>query len=238
MNSGYNPRPDSPFSNSTHTWAVSEAPADVRMNFIRKTYVLFMAGILMAVTAGAICLSVPAVYAAARGVLGQPILAIALIIGGSIGAQALARKEGVNYAALFGFTALIGWLFAPIIAYYSTAVVGQAAFLTIVIFGALTAYVFVTKKDFSFMGGLLFIGMVGIVLAGIGNVLWFKSSGFSYWLAWGTLFFSSGYVLYQTSNIIHEYRENEYCAAALGLFISFFNIFMSLLRILGGNSRD
>ncbi len=69
-------------------------------------------------------------------------------------------------------------------------------------------------------------------------MLWFKSSGFSYWLAWGTLFFSSGYVLYQTSNIIHEYRENEYCAAALGLFISFFNIFMSLLRILGGNSRD
>ena len=237
MNSGYNNQSQEPFGSTAWGTPVAAASEETRFNFIRKTYVLFMAGILTAVVSGAICLTVEPVLAIALGILRMPILAFGLIIGGSIAAQALARKEGVNYLALFGFTALIGMIFAPIIAIYAPSVIGQAAFLTCVIFGSLTAYVFVTRKDFSFMGGMLFIGMVGMVLAGAANLFFFKSSGMSYWISWFVLFLSSGFVLYQTSNLIHEYRENEYCAAALGLFISFFNIFMSLLNILGGN-RD
>jgi FtsH-binding integral membrane protein len=115
--------------------------------------------------------------------------------------------------------------------------VGQAAFLSILVFGALTAYALISRQNFNFMGGMLFVGMLGLIGAGIANALWFKSSGFSYWLAWGSLFFSSGYVLWQTGRMVHDYEPRENIAAALGLFISFFNIFMSILRILGGN-RD
>jgi len=236
MNSDYN-RSNEPFSSTPLDMPVSANSAESQLNFIRKTYVLFMAGILTAVVSGGLCLTVEPIFDMAVMVLKMPILAIGLIIGGSIAAQAMARVEGLNYLALFGFTALMGFLFAPIIAMYAPGVVGQAGFLTCVIFGSLTAYVFVTRKNFSFMGGMLFIGMIGMVLAGIGNALFFKSNMMSYWISWFVLFLSSGYVLYQTSNLIHEYRENEYCAAALGLFISFFNIFMSLLNILGG-SRD
>jgi len=234
MNSGYD-RQESPFTQSTlGATSVAMSPADVQLNFIRKTYVLFMAGILTAVLGGVACLKIEPVAMFALAILKNPLLAILLIVGGSMGAQAVARVEGLNYFALFAFTALIGIVFAPIIASYAPEVVGQAGFLTVIVFGSLTAYALVTRKDFSFMGGMLFIGMITLVLAGIANMLFFKSSGFSYWMAWGVLFFSSGYVLYQTSNILHHYTARDSVAAALGLFISFFNIFMSILRILGG----
>jgi FtsH-binding integral membrane protein len=222
------------------TWSntpVSQSSAEVQLGFIRKTYLLFMAGILSAVVGGVLCLNVEPVLNIALAILRNPIIALVVILGGSFAAQALAYTPGVNYAALFGFTSLIGIVFTPIIAMYAPEVVGQAAFLTLIVFGSLTAYTFVTRKDFSFMGGILFVGIITVVLAGAANLLFFKSSGFSYWMAWATLFVSSGFVLYQTSNIIHHNTERDTVAAALGLFISFFNIFMSLLRILGGN-RD
>jgi FtsH-binding integral membrane protein len=222
------------------TWGntpVSQASAEVQIGFIRKTYLLFMAGILSAVVGGVMCLNVEPVLRFALAILRNPLIAILVIVGGSFAAQALAYMPGVNYAALFGFTALIGIVFTPIIAMYAPEVVGQAAFLTLIVFGSLTAYTFVTRKDFSFMGGILFVGILTVILAGAANIFFFKSSGMSYWLAWAMLFVSSGFVLYQTSNIIHHNTERDTVAAALGLFISFFNIFMSLLRILGGN-RD
>jgi FtsH-binding integral membrane protein len=216
---------------------VAQSSAEVRLNFIRKTYLLFLAGILTAVVGGVMCLNVAPVAAFAGIVLSNVWLALLVIVGGSIAAQAVARTPGLNYVALFGFTALIGIVFTPIIVRYAPAVVGQAAFLTLIVFGSLTAYTFITRQDFSFMGGILFVGIVTVVLASAANLLFFKSWNASYWIAWAMLFVSSGFVLYQTSNIIHHYTERDTVAAALGLFISFFNIFMSLLRILGGN-RD
>jgi FtsH-binding integral membrane protein len=243
MNSGYNPPPRSndPWGASTYgqPLTVAESPAEVQLNFIRKTYVLFMAGILSSIVAGVICLQTP-LLSVALGILQMPLLAFGLILGGSIGAQALARKEGINYVALFAFTSFLGFIMAPVLAMTemrSPGILGQTAFLSTLVFGALTAYAFISRKDFNFLGGIVFVGMIAMIGAGLANMLWFKSSGFGYWMAWGTLLFSSGFVLYQTSRMIHDYDPREYCAAALGLFISFFNIFMSILRILGGN-RD
>ena len=247
MNSGFNPQghnsqpnqapaPD-PWGQSRMARTVDNASAEVRADFIRKTYFFFMAGVLACVAMGALTLSSRELFMASISVLNSPILAIALIVGGSILAQSLARKEGLNYVALFGFTGLMGFLFGPIVASYAPAAVGQAAALSVLIFGALTAYAMISKKDFSFLGGIVFIGLVAMIGGSILNALWFKNWGLDYWISWGVLLFSGGFVLYQTSNIMHEYEENQYCAAALGLFISFLNIFMSLLRILGGG-RD
>jgi modulator of FtsH protease len=238
MNSGYNPE-GGPFKETTlgAPMSIAQSSAEARMNFIRKTYVLFLAGILTCVMGGVACLNVEPVTMLSLAILQNPILILVVILGGSIAAQAVARVPGLNYVALFGFTGILGIVMTPIIALYRPEVVGQAGMLTMVVFGALTAYAFVSRKNFSFMGGILFIGMLSLIAGGIANMFFFKSWDFSYWLAWGTLFISSGFVLYQTSNIMHEYSEGDEVAAALGLFISFFNIFMSLLRILGGN-RD
>ncbi|MBW3635913.1 MAG: Bax inhibitor-1 family protein [Armatimonadetes bacterium] len=227
----------SPFEYSSQPMTVAESSVDVRLDFIRKTYSLFLAGILMALVAGTICLNSAPVFNAAISVLRSPLLSIALLFGLAMGAQAVSRIEGLNYAALFGFTAFMGFLFAPVLAMYESRVPGivsQAAILTFIAFGSLTAYAFISKKDFSFMGGMLTVGLIMLIAGGLANVFLFKSSGASYWMAWVTLLLFSGYVLYDTSQIIHRYDAKGYVAAALALFIDFFNMFMAILRILGG----
>ncbi len=242
---GQNNSPN-PFAYSSQPLTVADSPVEVRMEFIRKTYSLFLAGILCSIVAGTICLNSQPVLSAALGILSSPLLAIVLLFGLSLGAQAVSRVEGLNYAALFGFTAFIGFLFAPILALYEQGAPGtgghpgivlQAAALTTIAFSALTAYVFVSKKDFSFMGGLLFVGLIMLILGGLANVFFFKSAGAGYYMAWITVFLFSGFVLYDTSQIIHRYDAKGYCSAALSLFLDFFNMFMAILRILGGNRR-
>lgn len=255
MNPGYNPQnqgyPPASDPNSTppggYPWggapsgslnSVADSSPEVRANFIRSTYLLFMSGILCSIVVGTLTLSSYALTRVAFGIVTNLWLSLILILGGSFAAQAVARKPGINMVGLYGFTALIGFLFAPILRLYQPALVGQAAFLAVVVFGALSAYALISKQNFSFLGGFVFIGLSTVIVAGIANAAFFHSSGLGYWLAWGCLIFSSGWVLYDTSRMVHDYKPNENVAAALGLFISFFNIFMSILRILGGNSRD
>jgi FtsH-binding integral membrane protein len=229
-----------PISYSSQPVSVADSPVEVRMEFIRKTYSLFFAGILMALVAGTLTLNSAPVLSASLSVLRSPILAIVLLFGLSIGAQAVSRMEGLNYAALFGFTAFIGFLFAPILRIYEAnqaGIVTQAALLTSITFGALTAYAFISKKDFSFLGGMLFVGLIALILGGLANVFLFKSLSASYWMAWVTVLVFAGFVLYDTSRIIHRYDAKDYCSAALSLFLDFFNMFMAILRILSGR-RD
>jgi len=213
--------------------SVADSSVEVRLNFIRKTYVLFMAGILAAIVGGIVSLSTPL-----AGIVMQlaPWSFLSLFLFTMV-ASAVMRVPGVNYAALFGFTFITGIIFAPVLAIYeytAPGIVGQAAFLTVLVFGSLTAYAFISRRDFNFLGGILFVGIIALVLGGLANLFFFKSSAMAYWSAWVTLLVFSGFVLYDTSRIIHRYDENGYCAAALGLFLDFFNMFLAILRILGG----
>ncbi|HEY0073383.1 MAG TPA: Bax inhibitor-1 family protein, partial [Abditibacteriaceae bacterium] len=142
---------NNPFATSTG-WTVAEAPAEVRAAFIQKTYALFLASLLAAIVMGGITLNTP-LLGVADMLLGIPLLAFGLMFGGAFLAQAVSRTEGLNYVALFGFTGFVGFIIAPILQGYESlfpGIVAQAAFLTVLVFGALTAYVFVSKKDFSF----------------------------------------------------------------------------------------
>ena len=223
--------------NSSTNWTVAQSSVEVRTEFIQKTYVLFFASLLAAIVVGGITLNTP-LYAVSRALLDIPLLAFGLMFGGAMLAGVVSRTEGLNYVALFGFTSFVGFIIAPVLSLYEGAypgIVGQAAFLTVLVFGALTAYVFVSKKDFSFLGGMLFVGLIALIIGGLANMLFFKSSGAGYWMAWITVFLFSGFVLYDTSQIIHRYDAKGYCAAALSLFLDFFNLFMAILRILSGN---
>ena len=85
---------------------------------------------------------------------------------------------------------------------------------------------------------MLFVGLVMLILGGLANMFFFKSSLASYAMAWVGLLLFSGYVLYDTSNIMRTHDRNEYVSAALGLFINFINMFLSILRILAGSRSD
>lgn len=230
--------PDFPSSITTYGQpTVANALPLARLNFIRKTYLLFYAGLFSAIVGGLICINTPL-----EGiVMGVPYFITLLVyLAVAAGMISLMRVEGWNYAALLGFTAFDGIIMAPWLHYaerFAPGILAQAGFLTVMIFSLLTAYTFITQKDFSYWGGALFTALSGLIIAQFANYFWFHSTGGSYWMAWFTVVLFCGYILYDTSQIIHRYEENDYCVAALSLYLDFVIMFQAIVEILMGN-RD
>ena len=106
----------------------------------------------------------------------------------------------------------------------------MAGLITLVVFTGLTAAVFLTGADFSFLRGALTIGMfasLGLIAAGL---LFGFSLGL--WFSVGMIVLLAGYILYDTSNILHHYRTDQHVAAALALFASVATLFFYVVRLL------
>ena len=168
-----------------------------------------------------------------------------LILGAYIGVSMFARSLALNggssasaYAGLALYTAFEVVFFVPILhiaVYYSgndQTILPTAGILTLSMFGGLTLAAFTTKKDFSFLRPVLSIGfflMIGLIVAAIfipGSVklgLWFSFIGVA---------LASVAILYDTSNVIHHFRTNQYVAASLSLFASIATLFYYILMIL------
>jgi len=141
----------------------------------------------------------------------------------------------------FALTGFMGFTIGPIINIYmqtanGSGIVMQAMGLTGLIFFSLSGYVLVTKKDFSFMGGFLFTGLM--VVIGAALLLW-GASFFGYYVSGAHLAISSaivllmsGFILYDTSRIING-GETNYIMATVSLYVSIYNLFTSLLHLLG-----
>jgi modulator of FtsH protease len=214
----------------------ARASVEERMGFIRKVYALFFAATLFAIGGVMLGLSFePLLHFAFE----HPLIMFFIMIGGVLGAQSVRHVPGLNLVALFGFTTLTGVVISPLIAVILRINPGSilaAGVLTVGIFGGLTAYVFITKKDFSFMRGMVMTGLIVVILAGVVN-LFLGSSALGFAVAAATLLLFSGFVLYDTSNIIRRYPTNEYVAGALSLYLDAFNIFLAILRILNSGRR-
>ena len=213
----------------------AQASVEERMGFIRKVYALFFAATLFAIGGVAAGLSFEPLL---RFAYEHPWIMFFVMIGGVFAAQAVRHVRGLNLVALFGFTTLTGVVISPLIAFVLINNPGSilaAGALTVAIFGGLTAYVFISKRDFSFMRGMLTVGLIVVVVAAVVN-MFVVSGAFGFGIAAASLLLFSGFVLYDTSNIIRRYPTNEYVAGALSLYLDAFNIFLALLRLL--NSRD
>lgn len=207
-----------------------------RLGFIRKVYALFFIATLFAVGGVLLGFMFPPLMALIVSSIWIPLI---LLFGGVMAAQALRHVPGVNLLVLFGFTTLTGLVVSPVLWYFSQinpASIVQAGVLTVGIFGGLTAYVFISKRDFSFMRGMLVTGLIVVILAGILNIF-VASSAMGFAVSAAALLLFSGFVLYDTSNIIRRYPTNEYVAGALSLYLDAFNIFMALLRLLNAGRR-
>ena len=215
----------------------SEVTVGERVEFIRKVYALFFAATLFAIGGVFIGFAFPPLlFAAAQ----HPWIMFFLMIGGVMGAQAVRHVPVVNLFALFGFTTLTGVVISPLLYIISRTnpnSILQAGVLTVGIFGGLTAYVFLSNRDFSFLRGMVTVGLIVVVLASLLNVLMVGSMGFSFAISIAVLLLFSGFVLYDTSNIIRRYPTNEYVAGALSLYLDAFNMFLALLRILNAGRR-
>ncbi|MBD0372530.1 MAG: Bax inhibitor-1/YccA family protein [Pyrinomonadaceae bacterium] len=214
----------------------AQASLAARLGFIRKVYALFFIATLFAVGGVALGFMFPPLMDV---VASSPWIILLLLFGGVIGAQAVRHVPGVNLLALFGFTTLTGVIISPILWYFgrvNPASIWQAGVLTVGIFGGLTAYVFISRRDFSFLRGMVVTGLIVVILAGILNIF-LASSALGFAVAAAALLLFSGFVLYDTSNIIRRYPTNEYVAGALSLYLDAFNIFLALLRILNAGRR-
>ena len=211
----------------------AQAPLEERLNFLKKIYGLLAISILVAIGASWMVMSNPV---ALQFALANRFMLMILEIGAIFFAMWARLKPNLGLIALFGFTFLTGVTTAPYVLYYQ-AVAGQAASLTVLIFVGLSLYVVTSKKDFSFMGGMLTTGLIILVLGGLLNAFFFHSSAAAFMFSSFGVFLFSGFIVYDTFNILHRYPTDEYISATLSLYLDILNLFMSLLHILGG-SRD
>ena len=134
----------------------------------------------------------------------------------------------------FAFTGLLGgslgYILNAYVAMGSGAIVGQALGATAVVFIALSAYAVTTKKDFSFLGGFLVVGLVVALLAIIAN-LFFQMPALHMAINAVVIFIMSGFILFDTSRIVNG-GEDNYIRATVGLYLSIYNIFIHMLSLL------
>lgn len=153
------------------------------------------------------------------------------------------RNSVWGLVSVFAFTGFMGYTLGPLLNFYmhgfsnGSQLVGTALGGTGMIFFALSAYALTTKKDFSFLGGFLFVGVMLAFLAMIAGIF-FNIPGLQLAISAAFILISSGLILFQTSEIIHG-GETNYISATVGLFVSIYNLFVSLLNILSAFSgRD
>ncbi len=196
---------------------------------LKNTYLLLSATLLFsALTAG---LSMA---------MGWPHPGLILTLVGYFGLLFLTarfRNSALGLLFVFALTGFMGLTLGPIISYYVTALPNGSQLVmtamggTGVIFLGLSGYALTSRKDFSFMGGILMAGILVAFLAGIGAAV-FSIPALSLAVSAMFILLMSGMILWQTSEIVHG-GETNYIMATVTLYISIYNLFLSLLQILG-----
>jgi len=197
-------------------------------NVIRNTYTLLSMTLLFS-----------ALVAGVSMALNLPYPGLLLTLGGYFGllfATAKFRNSSLGIVFVFALTGFMGYTLGPILNSYLSMPNGGEVVMTAMgatgaIFLSLSGYALVSRKNFSFMGSFLMVGILVAFLAGLGAVF-FEMPALS--LAVSSIFvlLMAGLILYETSNIIHG-GETNYIMATVTLYVAIFNLFTSLLHLLG-----
>ena len=172
--------------------------------------------------------------------IGVPPMAylLSVIVAMVLGIFVLPRtaNSGAGIGVIFLITGLLGFGLGSVLSLYlalpnGPQIIATAFGGTGIIFLGLSGYALTAKRDFSFMGGFLFAGMMVLVLAMIANIF-LQMPALSLAVSAGIILVMSGFILFDTSRIING-GETNYIMATYGLYLSIVNIFISLLNILG-----
>jgi modulator of FtsH protease len=151
------------------------------------------------------------------------------------------RDRALGLVFVFALTGFMGYTLGPMLNAYLALPNGAQVVMTAMggtgaIFLGLSGYALASRRDFSFIGGFLAVGILVAFLAGLGAVF-FDLHGLSLAVSAMFVLLMSGLILYETSNIIHG-GETNYIMATVTLYVSIFNLFTSLLHLLGFAGRD
>ena len=200
---------------------------------IRNTYILLSMTLVFS-----------ALTAATSMVLKLPHPGMLITFAGYFGLLFLTtrfRDSGLGLLFVFALTGFMGYTLGPILNAYLSLPNGNQLVMTAlgatgVIFLSLSGYALTSRKDFSFMGAFLMVGILVAFLAGIA-AMFFTMPGLSLAVSAMFVLLMSGLILYQTSAIIHG-GETNYIMATVTLYVSIYNLFLSLLHLLGAFSGD
>lgn len=226
-----------------HAWAdegfgggfAADAQLSDRMAFIRRTYLHVFGAILAFIGLETLYFATPVGQQIAVLIGPNWWMALLAFIFVSWIAERWAHSGASTQKQYLGLALYVfaeSIIFVPLLfiaQMQGDSIIPTAAFLTMVVFGSLTFLVFVTKKDFSFLRSLLFVGSI----AALGII--FASMIFSFNL--GIVFVGAmvlllcGFILYDTSNILHHYRTDQHVGAALALFGSIATLFWYMIRL-------
>jgi len=195
---------------------------------IRNTYTLLSMTLLFSALTAGVSMA-----------LNLPHPGLLLTLGGYFGLLFLTAKfrdRALGLAFVFALTGFMGYTLGPILNAYLAMpnggqVVMTAMGATGVIFLGLSGYALTSRKDFSFMSGFLMVGILVAFMAGLGAIF-FEMPGLSLAVSSMFVMLMAGLILYETSNIIHG-GETNYIMATVTLFVAIFNLFTSLLHLLG-----
>ncbi|MDP9455488.1 MAG: permease [Actinobacteria bacterium] len=219
--------------------AAAYALPDERAGFIRRTYAHLAGAILAFVLLEMAIFATPAVRDTLVGLLTQSwLLTLALFIGASWVADRWARSDasrGLQYVGLGVYVALQALIFVPLLyvaLFYvnDPTLIPTAGIITGALFLGLTAIVFTTRADFSFLRGALVVGSLVALGLIVASLLFGFSLGVIFSVAMVGLAAIS--ILYSTSNVLHYYRTDQYVAASLSLFAAVALLFYYVVRIL------
>jgi hypothetical protein len=217
--------------------AVSDLDAQSRGTFVSRTYGHLFGAVMAFMLIEIFLFKTGLAEPMARAMLGVSWL---LVLGGFVVVSWLASRTAhsatskpAQYAALAGYVVAEAIIFVPLLYIADKMAPGaitSAAAVTFVAFAALTAVVFLTGKDFSFLRGILcWSGIIALVLIVAGVIFGFQLGTF---FSVGMVALAGAAILYDTSNVLHHYPEDRYVAAALELFASVALMLWYVLRIL------
>jgi FtsH-binding integral membrane protein len=228
---------------SSYDRIAAEASADARAAFIRNTYAHLAGAVLAFIGIETALLQVDALRTAAMGLLSQGgfLVIMVLFLGGSWVANywALnATSRPLQYAGLGLYVVLEALVFFPILLFASLRhpdAITSAGILTGFLFAGLTTVVLTTKQDYSNLGPILSVG--GMLALGFLVVCMLFGFAVPLFFMFAMVALAAGYILYDTSNVVHHYRTDQY-VAAVALFASVALLFFYILRIFLEMSRQ
>jgi modulator of FtsH protease len=206
----------------------------VTNKLIRNTYILLSLTLLFSALTAGIAMAV-----------NMPFMGPLVTLGGYFGLLFITtklRNSAWGLLSIFALTGFMGLTLGPLLNAYihtfsnGTQLVMTALGGTGVIFLGLSGYALVTRKDFSFLGGFLFVGILVAFLAGIGALI-FSIPSLSLAVSAIFIMLMSGVILYQTSAMIHG-GETNYIMATITLYVAIYNLFISLLNLLAAFSGE
>lgn len=217
------------------TGVLVQSGAD-RAALVRRTYSVVFASVLVTIVGVAFGMSQPSIM---QAVVEHRIITMLLTFAPLMAAMSFRNAFPANLGLVFLFTFVEGIAISPIIYIMGReqpGVVGQAAVLTATSFAVLTAYAWLSKRDFRAWGSFFVIGLWVLIATSLLN-LFFQNQTASLWIAGAAVLVFSGLLIFDTWRLRNTFGPNDYVLAAVTIYLDLLNMFMAILTLLGGNRR-